>query len=152
MIRIARDFKNMKAGIAAAQSDLHKAEAKELQLREEWVAERVAQAVKLHAAVEEGLKRKKAYEDLEQEAGRLVSQVRILKEQLENEVPRALGLGVKLGFKVCRQILLRLQPNFDIKALEALVTPGAVQAAAAEDEAENTVDPQPSSKPLSTDA
>lgn len=42
--------------------------------------------------------------------------------QREAIIDEVWGLSIQIGFKVFRQLLLQLNPSFDIQALEALVT------------------------------
>lgn len=50
----------------------------------------------------------------------------LLKEEIEHAGEEAKGQDVQVGFKVFRQLMLHLHPDFDIRALEGLITPEVV--------------------------
>lgn len=56
----------------------------------------------------------------------LVAKVEFLKGKVESTSIDARGKGIQAGFKIFHQLTLQMQPDFNIKALEALVTPEIV--------------------------
>lgn len=53
---------------------------------------------------------------------------------------KAQGIKVQVGFKVLRQLLLQLEPSFDMRALKVLITLVIMKATFAEAEADTAAD------------
>lgn len=51
----------------------------------------------------------------------LTTKVEFLRGKVDTACDEARGKGVQAGYRIFCRISLQLQPNFDIKALEALV-------------------------------
>lgn len=56
----------------------------------------------------------------------LATKVESLSGEVDTACNEARGMGIQAGFRIFRRIALQLQPDFDIKALEVLVTPEVV--------------------------
>lgn len=50
----------------------------------------------------------------------------VLKIEVEQAGDKARGQGVKVGFKVFHQLMLQLNPDFDMRALDVFITPKVV--------------------------
>lgn len=62
----------------------------------------------------------------------LITEVKFLKRDVKHAGNKAKGQGVQASFKVFRQLMLQLHPNFDMGALKALVTLEVVEEAVIE--------------------
>lgn len=74
-------------------------------------------------------------ESLHIRAADLTSKAEFFKGKVEHANDEARGHGVQVGFKVFHQLMLQLHLDFDIKALEALITLEVVEKAVTEVEA-----------------
>lgn len=79
---------------------------------------------------------KMTIKELDTQAIYITAQVLEAQGEVATIADNAQGVGIQVGFKVFHQLLLQLDPNFNIKALEGFVTLKAVDAAIMEVEDE----------------
>lgn len=94
--------------------------------------------MKLHINKEQVLKWNKFFKAAKLTATNLARQMKDLKEELESKTQQAKGEEVQLSFEAFHQTLLQHQPNYNIKDLEAPITPATVSALVAKDTSEDT--------------